>query len=145
MRPILLLAAMLAWSAPSHADELSRPNLQFDRIEQYSANGKDWVRYRFQISNRADYDSALFAASPNLPPCGKNANAARTWVDFFTPGAGSDPARRLYGFCALGAPEQLGQLWFAVEAGQEPPRWVFVELTDRLSNQTVRSNLAIVP
>ena len=145
MRLILLFAAMLAWPSAAVAEALSRPNLQFDRTEQYSAGGKDWVRYRFQITNRADYDPTLFAPSPDLPPCGTNANAARTWVDFFTSGDGTAAARRLYGFCAVGTPEQLGQLWFAVEAGVEPPRWVFVEMADRLTNRTVRSNLAIVP
>jgi hypothetical protein len=145
MRIILAVLFLMISTTAANAQNLPRPLLQFQKVEQYSAGGKDWVRYRFEVVNRSEYEAALFAASPNLPPCGANINSARTWVDFYTPGAGATPGKRLYGYCALGTSENLGQLWFAVEAGQEPPRWVYVEFTDRLRNQKVRSNLALVP
>ena len=145
MRVFLILAALLLWMSPAAAEDLPRPLLQFQKIEQYAAGGKDWVRYRLEVANRALYDPALFAAAPNLPPCGSNTNAARTWVDIFRPGVDGSQGQRIYGFCALGNPDALGQLWFAVEAGQEPPRWVYIEITDRLTNRKARSNLALIP
>ena len=145
MRKLLFLVAILLWSGPAAADDLQRPVLQFQKIEQYSAGGKDWVRYRLEVANRASYDPALFVPSPALPPCGTNTKASRTWVDIFKPGGQGQSGQRIYGFCALGGPNDLAQLWFAVEAGEEPPRWVYIEMTDRLTNSTVRSNLAHIP
>ncbi|HET9428876.1 MAG TPA: hypothetical protein VFO69_11005 [Allosphingosinicella sp.] len=78
----------------------------------------------------------MFAASPDLPPCGLNKTAARTWVDFFA----SDD-RRLYGFCALGSPSDLGSIWFATPVDQPPPAAVYVVLSDRRTNRQYRSEL----
>ena len=50
--------------------------------------------------------------------------------------------QRLYGFCALGAPADLGSIWFATEEGIVPPSWVYVEIHDRQTNRKYKSNLA---
>src|SRR5205085_2045120 len=77
------------------------------------------------------------APAPALPPCGLNANSARTWVDFY-----DSRGKRLYGFCALGSPNDLGQIWFATEEGTIPPSYVYIEIKDRQTNTTYKSNLA---
>ncbi|PYS98373.1 MAG: hypothetical protein DMF65_10385 [Acidobacteria bacterium] len=79
----------------------------------------------------------MFAASPNLPPCGNNTKASRTWVDIY-----DQRGKRLYGFCALGKPSDLNHLWFALESGVVPPSWVYIEMTDRTTNTKYKSNLA---
>ena len=79
----------------------------------------------------------MFAASPNLPPCGNNTKASRTWVDIY-----DQRGKRLYGFCALGKPSDLNQIWFALESGVVPPSWVYIEMTDRATNTKYKSNLA---
>ncbi len=84
-----------------------------------------------------DYPAALFAAAPGLPPCGTNTNSSRTWVDIFNQGG-----TRIYGFCALGKPEDLGEIWFALEEGVIPPSWIYIELNDRQANTKYKSNLA---
>ena len=38
----------------------------------------------------------LFVPSPGLPPCGRNANASRTWLNIY-----DDRGVRLYGWCAI--------------------------------------------
>lgn len=113
------------------------PKLYLKGQEAYTANGHNWIRYSYDVLNKMDYPAALFAPAPTLPPCGANANSSRTWVDFF-----NRDGTRIYGFCALGKPEDLGGIWFAVEAGTIPPSWVYIELNDRQTNTKYRSNLA---
>jgi hypothetical protein len=120
-----------AQAAPPH------PILYLTGIEHYSAGGKDWVRHRYDVLNKAEYPAAMFAAAPGLPPCGSNTNSSRSWVDFF-----DSRNRRIYGFCALGHPDKLGAIWFASEAGSVPPSYVYIEIHDRQTNTKYKSNLA---
>jgi hypothetical protein len=60
------------------------PILYLTSQEFFSAGGKNFIRYRYDVLNKADYPAELFAAAPALPPCGTNTNASRTWVDFYT-------------------------------------------------------------
>lgn len=132
-----IIVAMLLAALPAAAQQkLPNPVLQLTSTERYEAGGKQWVRYRFSVYNRDQYPAAMFAASPALPPCGNNTNASRSWVDFF-----AQNGKRLYGFCALGSPGDLDKIWFAVEEGQLPPSWVYIEITDRQTNTKYRSNL----
>lgn len=91
------------------------------------------IRYRYDVANKADYPAEMFAAAPSLPPCGSNTNASRTWVDFF-----DETGKRLYGFCALGKPDDLGKIWFALEEGVVPPSYVYIELNDRQTNTSLQ-------
>jgi hypothetical protein len=93
-------------------------------------------RCRLNVVNWADYSDEFFAASPDLPPCGLNTSAARTWVDIHD----ADTDVRLYGFCALSSSKQLADLWFAVPADRTMPARVSVTLTDRRTNVVTRSN-----
>jgi hypothetical protein len=113
------------------------PKLYLKGQEYYTANGKNFVRYNYDVLNKTDYPAALFAPAPNLPPCGANTNSSRTWVDFF-----DQSGKRLYGFCALGKPADLDGIWFAMEEGVVPPSWVYIEINDRQTNTKYKSNLA---
>lgn len=137
---LAILVGLAAVScAPTPAPQLGGPSpvLYLTGMESYSAGGKTWVRYKYDVLNKDQYDPALFAAAPALPPCGLNANAARTWVEFY-----DKAANPIYGFCALGSPAELGSIWFAVADGLVPPSWVYIELNDRQTNTIYRSNLA---
>lgn len=116
---------------------LPKPVLVFTAPEFFQNSGKQWVRYRYTVENFAAYPKELFAAAPELPPCGKNTKASRTWVDFYD-GTG----KRLNGFCAFGDPSDLNKLWFALESDVVPPSWVYIELTDRKTNTKYKSALA---
>jgi hypothetical protein len=50
--------------------------------------------------------------------------------------------KRLYGFCALGKPADLGTIWFALAPDAVPPSYVYIEMTDRQTNTKLKSNLA---
>jgi hypothetical protein len=113
------------------------PKLYLKSTEPYTANGKNFIRCSYDVLNKMDYPAALFSPAPSLPPCGANANSSRTWVDFF-----KQDGTRIYGFCALGKPEDLGEIWFAVEEGVIPPSWVYIEINDRQTNTKYKSNLA---
>jgi hypothetical protein len=113
------------------------PILYLKGVEYYTAGGKNWVRHQYDVLNKAVYPAALFAPAPNLPPCGANANSSRTWVDFF-----DQNGKRLYGFCALTKPADLGDIWFATEEGVIPPSWIYIEINDRQTNTKYKSNLA---
>ena len=135
LRMGIVAAAMLAGTGPA----LAQPNpvLYLTGLEYYSAGGKNWVRHRYDVFNKDQYPAAMFTPAPALPPCGLNHNSSRSWVDFF-----DSRGKRLYGFCALGSPNDLGNIWFATEEGTIPPSYVYIEINDRQTNTKYRSNLA---
>lgn len=139
MLSLTLMLSAAAGSAVSQGPPPPLPNpiLYLTGNEYYTVNGTDFVRYRYDVFNKGSYPAAMFAPAPGLPPCGANANSSRTWVDFFT-----SRGQRLYGFCALGSPNDLGSIWFALPEGQVPPSYVYIEMKDRQTNRTYKSNLA---
>ena len=135
---IAILVPILSMVAGATAAQaLPNPILYMTSSEVYTVNGTTFVRYQYDVLNKADYPADMFAPAPNLPPCGRNTNSSRTWVDFF-----DSRGNRLYGFCALGNPNNLGSLWFALPEGTVPPSYVYIELNDRQTNTKYRSNLA---
>ena len=130
---ILILAVQGAASAPV----LPNPILYFVGQEFLTINGKEVTRYNFDVLNKDAYPDDLFAASPNLPACGTNTKAARTWVDFY-----DQSGKRLNGFCALGKSADLNGIWFSLETGVVPPSWVYIEMNDRNTNTKYKSNLS---
>jgi hypothetical protein len=126
-----------AGRSPAARAALPNPVLVFAGSEEFEAGGKKWMRYKYEVYNRAEYPNELFAAAPDLPPCGANTKASRTWVDLY-----DQSGKRLYGFCSIGSPDGLGKLWFTLERDAAPPSWIYVELTDRKTNTKYKSNLA---
>jgi hypothetical protein len=113
------------------------PILIFIGSENFNQGGKEFTRYQFDVFNKEAYPAEMFASSPNLPPCGSNTKAARTWVDIF-----DQNGKRLFGFCALGKPDDLKGIWFALPSDAIPPSWIYIELNDRQTNTKYKSNLA---
>jgi hypothetical protein len=136
---LLAVLALTRLGADAAAPRYVVPNPVFvlTGTELYQASGKNFIRYKYLVFNSTEYPDSLFAAAPNLPPCGNNTKASRTWVDIYDQGG-----KRLYGFCALGKSSDLNELWFALEEGVIPPSWVYMEMTDRTTNTKYKSNLA---
>ena len=136
---LLLVAVALAFAATTTVAQRSLPNpsLLFLRQEQAEVDGKKITRYHFEIVNKDKYPAELFLAAPDLPPCGKNTNASRTWVDLYT-----QNGKRLYGFCAFTKPDDLSKIWFALDTEEVPPSWVYIEIHDRKTDTKYKSNLA---
>src|SRR5213080_1408467 len=138
--PLLSLVLIMLGAtsvAPAPPPPIPNPVLYLMGLESFQTGGKTFIRYKYDVLNRADFPAELFAAAPALPPCGANTKASRTWVDFF-----DSRGKRLYGFCALGKPADLTGIWFALEEGVVPPSYVYIEMTDRQTNTKYKSNLA---
>jgi hypothetical protein len=116
---------------------LPNPVLVFTAPEFFQNSGKQMIRYRYNVENFNVYPKEMFAAAPELPPCGNNTKASRTWVDIY-----EQSGKRLNGFCAFGSPNDLNKVWFALESDVVPPSWVYIELTDRKTNTKYKSALA---
>jgi len=134
--PVLFVVLLVAPGVAT-APALPNPVLYLIELEYFQASGKQFVRYRYDVFNKDAYPAAMFAAAPALPPCGKNTNASRTWVDLY-----DQSGKRLYGFCALSKPADLNGIWFALEEGVIPPSYIYIEMTDRQTNTKYKSNLA---
>jgi hypothetical protein len=134
-----MLAALLLATVAGAGAARAQPNpiLYLTGTEPVTVRGQALIRYNYDVFNKDQYPPAMFAAAPGLPPCGANANSSRTWVTIF-----ASRGARLQGFCALGTPANLNGIWFALPEGEIPPSYVYVELTDRQTNTTYRSNLA---
>ena len=133
----VLLAVAIGGHTSHAVPVLPNPVLYLTGTEFYTANGKNYVRYIYDVLNKDAYPNEMFAAAPALPPCGSNTKASRTWIDFF-----DQSGKRLYGFCALSKSDDLGKIWFAVEDGVLPPSWVYIEMNDRQTSTKYKSNLA---
>ena len=137
MTTCAILAPLTGSAAMQAPPTLPNPILYLTATEVYTTAGGTFIRHRYDVLNKAQYPAAMFAPAPGLPPCGRNTNSSRTWVDFF-----DSRGNRLYGFCALGSPSDLGSIWFATPEGTVPPSYVYIELNDRQTNTKYRSNLA---
>lgn len=136
---LLVTAVTLGLSVQFAAAQqnLPNPSLQFLGPEYVESGGKKLTRYHFEVLNKDKYSTEMFAAAPELPPCGTNTKASRTWVDIYT-----QNGKRLQGFCAFSKPDDLSRIWFALDQEEVPPSWVYIELNDRKSNTKYKSNLA---
>ena len=136
---VLMLATEKVLTAPPAQPRpvLPNPVIFFIGQEPFTTEGKQFIRYNYAVDNFASYPNELFAAAPELPPCGKNTKSSRTWVDIY-----DQSGKRLYGFCALGKAGDLNKIWFALEPSAIPPSYIYIELTDRKTNTKYKSNLA---
>lgn len=133
----MTFAVVLVTQTSSAAPVLPNPVLFMTGQEHVVISGKEMIRYHYDVFNKKEYPAELFAAAPNLPPCGSNANSSRTWVDIY-----GQNGKRLNGFCAFGKPSDLSQIWFALPVDALPPSWVYIEMNDRQTNTKYKSNLA---
>jgi hypothetical protein len=92
------------------------------------------VQFELDVPNYVSFPNELFAAAPDLAPCGLNTSASRTWVDVLD-GTG----KFLAGFCSFGQASDLNLLWFQTTIAQWPAE-AYIKLTDRRCNITYTSN-----
>lgn len=92
--------------------------------------------HEFTIENRSEFPEELFIRAPELPPCGANANASRTWVDLV-----NQDGRRFYGYCSMSSPTSLKGIRFPFHT---TPTALTVVLRDRACGIEYRSNTVAV-
>jgi hypothetical protein len=114
---------------------MPKPRLAFVGSEDITENGRRLRTYTIEIANRSEFSDELFAASPDLQPCGINANSSRTWINIYI-----DGGRRLYGWCAIRSNAQLSSLRFIIPADAIQPTKIYVDVVDRREGKVVKSN-----
>jgi len=116
------------------AQDLPKPKLGFVRVSETVNNGVAVKMYEVEVENRDKFDNDLFVPSPALPPCGRNADASRTWLNIYD-GDGT----RIYGWCAIKFSNELASLKFNIQSAKPQPKTVFIEFIDRSTHQIRRS------
>lgn len=133
----VVVVTVFAMQASATAPALPNPVLVFLGSESVELGGKQATRYYFDVDNKSVYPAEMFSQAPDLPPCGTNKKASRTWVELYDLNG-----KRLNGFCALGKPDDLNKLWFSLDNESVPPSWIYIELVDRKTGTKYKSNLA---
>lgn len=97
-----------------------------------------WVR----MTNFGAYAFELFAEAPDLPPCGLNHRAGRTWILMYSDG--NCNYGYCYGYAAPPLPRTMELVVFAPELEPLPAR-ITVELWDRATGRRVSTDVAVEP
>lgn len=111
-----------------------------DGKEPYSTSDGTFTRYKLKVTNWQQLPEAIFAPSPDLPPCGLNTNSARSWVDIID----VDTNIKVYGFCGLTETKALTKLWFGVKQGAVAPKKVQIIIDDRRTGRRYCSNVLAI-
>lgn len=106
----------------------------------YSEDSGSGVRNHFEITNYGNYPNSLFVGRPDLPPCGSNASASRTWLEIL-----DKNNNYIYGFCSIGASIDLRNLWFYRNKNQAPVEAFKIRIRDRSTGIQSESSLISVP
>ena len=123
---ILFMGITQAFARSNCTKRYPRPKIKFDRQD---AQGRVYI----PVLNWSAYDNELFRKAPELPPCGSNANASRTWIDIYNAATNA----RLYGFCALKSKDDLKSIWFKPSTSHG---LVYIIINDRACKKTYKSN-----
>lgn len=125
----LLLLAGIPLSAQT-------PVLALGGTEEYlNYEGIQYIAYNIPVTNWSDYPAAMFTEqlAPQNPEevawSGLNPMPCRTWVYIYD----SSDNSYIYGFIALGEPQDLLDIWFGLLPGVTPPAQVYVRLHDRVT------------
>ena len=113
----------------------ANPLLAFTNKESSVVNGMQFNRVHLSIKNWDIFPDSLFVASPELPPCGLNNSASRTWLEIF-----DNQGNKLYGYCAISQNTNLQNFSFAVRADKPLPLGAYIVLWDRKSDKRYTSN-----
>ena len=99
------------------------------------SNGYAVKAYEIEVANRGEYADDLFLQTAVLPPCGKNPNASRTWINLY-----GDRGARIHGWCVIKDTGELASLRFNLPAAAPQPKTIFIDFVDRFEGRIVRSN-----
>ena len=131
MKVVLIV---LAFALTAAAQSLPSPEIRLVGVADVVNNGHAVKAYEIEVVNRVEYSNDLFMEAPVLPPCGRNANAARTWIEIY-----GDREIRLQGWCAIKDNGELASLQFALPANRPQPKTMFIKLVDRFEGIVARS------
>jgi hypothetical protein len=96
--------------------------------------------YHLAVTNAVAYPDRLFEQSPDLPPCGLNPRASRTWIDIL-----DARGPRLYGYCAIMAASELQTQIFLPFVLASDATAIVLELHDRRCDARATSSPVPLP
>lgn len=102
-------------------------------FEGRSIAGDFQLRWDFAIENWQEFPPELFLSAPELPPCGRNEGAPRSFIRFVT-SEGEVLAEK----CTVTSPDQLQDIGFIADLTR--PTRIYFELYDRQCDVVYRSN-----
>lgn len=106
-------------------EKLPKPQIVLSEKKDVVNNGYEMTSFRLDVENKFEFPAEMFEAAPDLPPCGRNTNSSRTWIDII-----SEKGKRIYGYCAIKSPDELSNLIFLVPRNQIPDK-VYIVIYDR--------------
>jgi len=127
---------MAASTVAALAQPLPPPVIQY--VAQHSAPGL--IHVDITVVNWNAYESALFEPSPKLADCLDVPDASRTFVNI----ADARTGAFLNYFCLYLTPDRLMRLGFETPPASKP-KSVYLEMFDRLTRRSVRSNTIAIP
>jgi PKD repeat protein len=116
---------------------LPAPQIVLRGREDYTVDEVEYTNFRLSVVNRDDY-AGLFYLTLNLPPCGLNTNASRTWVEMY-----DNNNEYIYGFCGFYSESSLHELRFSIRK-DDPIESVHVILVDRECGVSYTSNTIVL-
>lgn len=138
----LIFTAVLVFPISSHAinDNCSKtyPNPELVIVKEGEKNGNVQL-YAIKVPNSGSFSEEMFRLAPELPPCGYNTNASRTWIDIY-----DDQDNRLYGYCGFPSLQGLNAMRFGIKDGN-PTKGVYIEIIDRACNKEYKSKITPLP
>jgi hypothetical protein len=117
--------------------EIPNPVLEWKSVNANAkgSDGKPYIEITVGITNYIQFTDVLFARAPELPPCGNNKNASRTWLLVYN----AQSKQQIYSHCAIGKAADLRSLSFLVER-EKLPAEIYILLEDRAGKKTYQSN-----
>jgi hypothetical protein len=104
-------------------------------VNAKGSDGKPYIRVNLGITNYNEFPDLLLARSPELPACGQNQSAARSWLHIVD----AKTKKEIYSYCAMSSRFELRTFSFNVERAELPSQ-VYVELEDRAGKKSYQSN-----
>jgi hypothetical protein len=134
----VLFAALLIVAGATAASAQPFPSPIVRYVNQQPSMGG--IQVNLTVVNWNAYAPIYFTPTPQLPPCGLNLAASRTWVEIHN----FQGNATLNTFCAFGSPSDLKAIWFFTQPANKP-KAVYVILWDRRANKKVKSNVVKIP
>lgn len=135
----------IALSVINALDDLEtelRPVIEASLPSIRTVRGRDFQHVDIEVTNWELFSDEMFAPAPDLPPCGANTNASRTWVSVHD----ADNDHRLNSFCGFRRAEDLSSsVWFSRAVGTDLPKNVELRIHDRSARIVLTSDAVPVP
>lgn len=104
------------------------------------ADGNVYIYYKLSIQNCISFPLELFTLSTDLPPCGLEPKASRTWVDIYN----SETDEYIYGYCGFTKPCDASEIQLPVLFSDTLPVRVYVKFIDRKCELEYVSNELVI-